>query len=434
MLGKLFGKLRWDRQPRGADIRPEMSQDKFLSFWLFDPIVAIHPYSFRMSPNGKIWFVDRRTPLITCSRFDGPEKIGRAIREAGLNCRDYDALNLKLSDDEFMEAAPLKRLEMLEEIERLTGYRKAKLNKIGHGGDITFSTDSILIEFLIKNRGDLFFNNPDPNDPNDPRPVNLSPDCSDLELGQPIVDWIEGLPKFALVKKTKAKKGKIPLPHDNSGLENVVSDDPVIFGYKAAWLAIKSKDTQAICDSMQLVDCTAANWEKGVQTALEGSGQKFPVYVTPPVAGWTLVLLGLNLVADNAQTTQQIETLLCKLSDAFGECQYFGSYRVVDYTAWFKAIDGEIVRGFSFADGEYHANSGKTTQTELDIGLGDISGLSIQELNSLGPIPDDPNGVTRWPNDNDPLLIAEKWSINPLKINLVEDVEKGVGTLGEWGE
>ncbi|WP_457648870.1 hypothetical protein [Profundibacter sp.] len=433
MLGKLFGKLRWGRQSRGADIRPEVSEDKFLSFWLFDPIVAIRPYSFRMGTNGKAWYVDRSTPLITCSRLDGPEKIGQTIRKAAMHCRDLDALNLKLSGDELMEAAELKHLEMLEEIERLTGYRKAKLNKIGHGGDITFSKNSILIEFYIKDRGDLLFNNPDPNDPNDPRPVNLSPDCSDLELGQPIVDWIEGLPKFALVKKTKATKNREPLPHDNSGSAITGAGDPVIFGYKTAWLAIKSKDTQAICDSMQLVDCTAANWEKGVQTAIEGSGQRFPVYIAPPLAGWTLVPVGLNLVADNAQSTQQIETLVCKLSGAFGECQYFGSYRVVDYAAWFKAVDGEMVRGFSFADGEYHANFGKTTKAELDIGLGDISGLSIQELNSLAPFPDDPNGVTRWPNDDDPLLIAEKWSINPMKVNLVEDVEKGVGLLGEWG-
>ncbi len=131
-----------------------------------------------------------------------------------MKCRDYDALNLKLSDDEFMEAAPLKRVEMLEKIERLTGYRKAKLNKIGHGAKITFSTNSILIEFLIKDRGDLLFTKPDPNDP---RRANLSPDCSDLELGQPIVDWIEGLPKSALVKKTKATKNREPQPHDNSG-------------------------------------------------------------------------------------------------------------------------------------------------------------------------------------------------------------------------
>lgn len=402
--------------------------DKLLYLWFFDPIVAIRPYSCKMAPNGKVWVVDRSTPLITCSRFDGPEKIGQTIRKTAMHCRDYDALNIKLSNDEVMEAAPLKKVEMLEEIERLTGYRKAKLNKIGHGAEISFSNNSILIEFLTKGRGDLLFSKPDPNDP---RRANLSPDCSDLELGQPIVDWIEGLPKFALVKKTKATKNRKPLPHDNdSGSAITGAGDPVIFGYKTAWLAIKSKDTQAICDLIQLVDCNAANWEKGVQTALEGSGQRFPVYIAPPLAGWTLVLVGLNLVADNAQSRQQIETLMCELSGAFGECQYFGSYRVVDYAAWFKAVDGEMVRGFSFADGEYHTNLGKTTKAELDIGLGDISDLSIQELNSLAPFPDDPNGVTRWPNEDDPLLIAEKWSINPLKINLIENGTKDIGILG----
>ena len=66
------------------------------------------------------------------------------------------------------------------------------------------------------------------------------------------------------------------------------------------------------------------------------------MFITPPVDGWTLVATGDDLEADNAERTARVVAVLERLSAQFGEAQFFGSYRVVSYAAWFRAAGGTL--------------------------------------------------------------------------------------------
>ena len=151
-----------------------------------------------------------------------------------------------------------------------------------------------------------------------------------------------------------------------------------------------------------------------------------PVFISPPVNGWTLVLGGLSFSADSQERIGGIRRRLCELSNRFGEAQYFGSYRVVGYVAWYKASNGEVERGLSLADGTVFANEGATSQAELDIGCFDMSGMDEGEV--LDRIFEEEDFSLF--DEESPMKIAEIWSVNPLSLPLDGEAEPATGIAG----
>jgi hypothetical protein len=207
-------------------------------------------------------------------------------------------------------------------------------------------------------------------------------------------------------------------------------DLPQAFGYKMTWLAVRSENTEAVFDALALTQKTVANWETGIQFSYGyQSGQsQTPVFVTPPVDGWTLVLTGLGLAADGDASIARLEGLLRQMSGSFGEVHYYGSYRVVGYVAWYKAESGEISRGFSFADGSLYANVGPTTTAETEAGYFDMTGMTEDALwETILSLPEEDNSFF---NEEDPMKIAGKWSVNPLLIAEIPDQNPSLGLAG----
>jgi hypothetical protein len=99
---------------------------------------------------------------------------------------------------------------------------------------------------------------------------------------------------------------------------------PSTFGYKTAWFAVRSTNTMAVAQALQLQNTTPANWEYGVWHAVESDGMLF---VTPPVDGWVLAV-GTRLLfgADDNHSSQR----MVEWSKQFGEAQFFASMRVSD--------------------------------------------------------------------------------------------------------
>jgi hypothetical protein len=62
----------------------------------------------------------------------------------------------------------------------------------------------------------------------------------------------------------------------------------------------------------------------------------------------------------------------------FDDVQFFGSYRVVGFVAWARALQGRPVRVFAYADGdgEVRANIGEQTPEEAKLRIATLSGLS----------------------------------------------------------
>ena len=208
-------------------------------------------------------------------------------------------------------------------------------------------------------------------------------------------------------------------------------DLPQPFGYKSTWLAVRTEDTKAVFEALGLTQKATANWASGIRFSYDRDlvGNVGPVFVAPPVKGWTLVLTGLELAADGAKNKQELEILLRHLSKLFGECQYFGSYRVVDYVSWYRAINGEITRGFSMADGILFANEGQTTQVELNAGNFDMTGMTEEEIwNVL--LKAEEESQTYFFREDDPMKVAEDWSLNPLSIDNVQGLSPATGLAG----
>ena len=190
-------------------------------------------------------------------------------------------------------------------------------------------------------------------------------------------------------------------------------DLPAAFGFKSTWLAVKSTDTEAVFKALELDDETVANWESGVAFAYSGGGvpNRTGVFVTPPVGDWTLVVLGLGLNADSNQSITRLRQLLGALSSQFGECQCFGNNMAVGYLAWFKAVQGELLRAFSFANKTLHINEGVAEPIEIEVISFDVSGLD--QIGYWDTLEEEEQSL----DEDVPMAIAALWSVNPLSLS-----------------
>ena len=170
----------------------------------------------------------------------------------------------------------------------------------------------------------------------------------------------------------------------------LATDRPVPFGYKTTWLTVRSDSSEAVSKALGLTKTSSATWVGGVS---KSSGKTW-VFVTPSDA-----------------KVEHLHSLLHRLSLTFGEAQYFGSSRVVGYVAWFKSVAGETVRAFSYADGTLFANQGDTTEAERALGYPDMAGLDARA------IWDALDETDARMDEEDPMRIAERWSVNPLHLD-----------------
>lgn len=220
-------------------------------------------------------------------------------------------------------------------------------------------------------------------------------------------------------------------------------DYPRNFGRKTSWFAVKTNDLQAVIRNLRLGDVSSANWETGFYFG-RNSEQKNWVFLGPPIKGWVIIHVHLNFLEDEDLV---IKTLI-SMSEEFGECQYFASYRVTGHASWWIALNGELVRGFT-SRCDYKTNIGKTSVAELEIGLPNISGYSVEDLNLLledVEVVDWDEGVEPplehlyyqhghylkrlIEDEEDVFRIAEKWSLNPETISKVIGLEAATGYVG----
>lgn len=68
-------------------------------------------------------------------------------------------------------------------------------------------------------------------------------------------------------------------------------ENPKTFGFKCAWLAIKTQDIDKVVKALELKNIRVANWTSGFEARNEINGE---VFVSPPLGEWILVI-GLSL-------------------------------------------------------------------------------------------------------------------------------------------
>jgi len=215
-----------------------------------------------------------------------------------------------------------------------------------------------------------------------------------------------------------------------------VPDSPQSFGLKATWFALPTTETEKVVEAFRLYDTVPANWSTGLNYreppySVDYNSENGLAFVSPPVNGWTLVIVENAFDTGTPELQERLEAHLSALSIEFGEAQFYGTYRVVDYAAWIRFQKGQMTRGLVFAGGGegYYLNFGNTTPEELELGFRDLTGMTPEDLNFTELSPEDEKDDHYWPNEDDPSALAGYWSINPLELEVIETVP-GTGILG----
>lgn len=172
-------------------------------------------------------------------------------------------------------------------------------------------------------------------------------------------------------------------------------DAPRGFGHKSAWLAVQCAPRE-LADALSLVETAPANWESGLE-ATESGG----IFITPQIKGWCLAT-GLSLptpneLANDARLSTAFLTLMAALEGRFDDVQLFATHRVVEYHTWARARGGKLKRVFAWLgeQGAVVANAGETTVEEMELGLPDVTGLSLEDATDRLWEADDANQNSR---------------------------------------
>ncbi len=199
-------------------------------------------------------------------------------------------------------------------------------------------------------------------------------------------------------------------------------DRPAAFGYRMAWLAVRSRDPAAVVEELGLVAAVPCNWRSGIGTVYDDRMGSDHVFVSPPVNGWTFVV-GLALPHPVGRGfTDKCTPLLEGLGRRFAEVQYFFAYPPIDLFAWARLLDGRIVRAFAMGDTGVIWKRGRKTREERALGLKlfDFRGVRGRRGDAGGEI-------ILYPTEDHVLKLAERWSMNP---TVLDTIEAPVGALG----
>ena len=205
--------------------------------------------------------------------------------------------------------------------------------------------------------------------------------------------------------------------------DETTPDLPSSFGYKCTWLAVKTSDSKKLTDLLHIKKITPCNWKYGIEGAYNKS-----IFVTPPVDGWILVCGNSLPAGDSDNGIDEIKEILKTLSKEFKEAQYFCTHRVVEFHCWMKAIDGNVIRVYSFLgeSGENICVEGKASDFEKKYKL----------INTFSKEAQDSNYYERTdliqPNESFLMEVAGNWSINPAELDKRGDLPKSLGLIGKW--
>lgn len=190
-------------------------------------------------------------------------------------------------------------------------------------------------------------------------------------------------------------------------------DRPHPFGYRMAWLAIRSRDTARVIDAIGISQVEPANWSTGLGIVYSDKLAENHIYISPPVNGWTFVV-GLPLPHPlGSGFVDKSLPFLHDLGAQFTEVQYYFAYPPIDYFAWARVINGRLVRAFAIGDDGILWSKGKPTPEEKAINL------RLVDLRSGRGRKSNPNdAILLHPTEDHVLRLAGKWSIDPTRIDM----------------
>tara|TARA_R110002033_G_scaffold170843_1_gene214467 strand:- start:1621 stop:2346 length:726 start_codon:yes stop_codon:yes gene_type:complete len=200
-------------------------------------------------------------------------------------------------------------------------------------------------------------------------------------------------------------------------------DNPIDFGFKMVWIAVKTNQKNRLAEIINLKRFKNANWETGIETAYEDG-----VFITPQIGEWTLIVgTGIPNKGDNRENIEQLKNLINNLSTEFGEAQFFGTHRVVEFHSWMKSVNGEMQRVYSYVGESMESIEVFGELTEAEDGLNLFNSLSKEAENEEYFERSDLD----FADEIMVMKIAEKWSVNPTKLTERKDIKKELGLAGK---
>jgi hypothetical protein len=198
-------------------------------------------------------------------------------------------------------------------------------------------------------------------------------------------------------------------------------DRPHPFGYKMAWLAIRTRDMARVAEVLQLEVVETANWRSGIGTAYDDRLGQSHVFLSPPVDGWTFVV-GLSLPHPmNRNFVDKCTPTLLDLGAAFPDVQYYFSYPLIDFYAWVRVCNGKLLRAFAIGDEGIIWNKGRLSKDERSLGL------KLFEVRGVRGRKGDAGGqMILYPTESHVLTLAGRWSLDPTRIG----AGKGEASVG----
>jgi hypothetical protein len=215
-----------------------------------------------------------------------------------------------------------------------------------------------------------------------------------------------------------------PLIGEGQVLFDGTPDRPAAFGYRMAWLAIRTDDPVRLAADLGLVTPVTANWNSGIGSVYDDRLGEAHIYVTPPVDGWCFVV-GLALPHPAAASFADKHTpLLVGLGARYREVQYFFTYPLIDLFAWARVSDGRLLRSFAVGDTGVIVNRGRVTREERALGL------KLFELRGVRGRKGDAGGeLILHPTEDHVLKLAGTWGIDPSKLDRPGH-PRGLGVIG----
>ena len=201
-------------------------------------------------------------------------------------------------------------------------------------------------------------------------------------------------------------------------------DTPKAFGYKMSWLAVRTKDTDALVGMLGLVTPEPCNWNSGIGAVYDRKLGDYHVFVSPPIDGWSFVV-GLSIPhPTRASLVDKLTPLLVNLGNRFGDVQYFFNYPLIDFFAWARGSKGRVVRAFAICDEGVVWNKGQITRVEKHLGL------KLFELRGVRSRRGDAGGeLIFYPTEDQVLRLAGDWGLDPSRIE-EKETTPALGVIG----
>ncbi len=210
---------------------------------------------------------------------------------------------------------------------------------------------------------------------------------------------------ISMTKKQASLQNKT-VESDTSEIKLQIEDfkgEPEYFGYKSWWLAIKANNNTEIASFIKSL-------EENAPHKLIFKYPNWSVSLTSPMNGWVFII-GEIPVGDSKESLADLKVILTHLSSQFGEVQFFATHRIVEYHCWAKALNGSILRIYSYLgeSGENKCIEGEPSDFEKQYHL----------LNTFSEEAVEEGYYDRedlvFPDEEFVMKIAENWSLSPAK-------------------